>query len=102
MPPVKRLTGPDTDTPTDAVEDHRARLLELRDQLTERMAAASPAYTAGIARQLQAVLDALLKLPAPRTEPSPLEALRQRHVDRLAEAGLPQLPSRARSPEGGA
>lgn len=70
--------------PLDAVADHRERLTRLRDRLTTELDTAPPAYLAGLARQLQAVLNELASLPDPaRDAESPIEAIRRRREARL-------------------
>lgn len=68
MPPRKPVTHHNLRTAPDVDPDHRDRLISLRDVLTERIADAPVAYVAGLARQLQAVLDELSSMPEPRPE----------------------------------
>jgi hypothetical protein len=88
-----------TTTPTTpAQHDHRDRLLELRDLLTDQLKAGVPAaYLAPMARQLQLVLGELASMAEPAPN-DPVAALRQRHRDRLQAAGVPDRP--ARKPRG--
>lgn len=98
MPPIKKLHGPRPGTSAAQVDDFRQRLEVLRDQLTEQMLTAQPAYAAGIARQLQSVLDALHRLPPVDPDEGPLAALQASHAARLAAAGIAEMPSRVSAP----
>ncbi len=73
MPPRKPLSPPSS---SDAArQDHRARLVSLRDRLTPELEAAPPASVAGLARQLQAVLNELATMADPTAPPSTLDAI---------------------------
>ncbi len=70
--------------PAEAAQDHRDRLAALRDRLTAELDEAPAAYLAGIARQLQAVLNELASLPDPaRDAESPIEVIRRKREERL-------------------
>ena len=94
MPPVRRPQPLPSTTTAAVAADHRVRLLALRDRLTDELDAAPTAYTAGIARQLQAVLGELASLPDPAAEVSPVDQLAARARARRAAAGIPDPPSR--------
>jgi hypothetical protein len=82
MPPTKK---PATATrPVLDAADHRRRLLNLRDRLTDELEEAPPAYVAAIARQLQAVLAELATLPAEDRGPSLADEMRARREARRA------------------
>lgn len=82
MPPNKRLSPP---SPSTDSTDHRQRLTALRDRLTTELETASSAYVAGIARQLQSVLNELaqLRVSGPGSE---IDNLRAKREDRIAAA----------------
>ena len=93
MPPVRKPRTPSIQPPSSALEEHRERLLKLRDKLTAELASAPPQYVAGIARQLQAVLGELL-VQADEPEPSALDKLVARRRERLQAEGIPEVPTR--------
>jgi len=97
MPPTRKPKTAPTQTPPAALDEHRNRLVALRDKLTDELATAPPQYVAGIARQLQAVLAELLLQPN-NAEPSALDLLIQRRRDRLQAEGIPEVPSRVARP----
>lgn len=65
--------------------DHRARLIGVRDRLTTELATAPAAYVAGIARQLQAVLNEVASMRDPQRPPTSLENLQARYAARNAQ-----------------
>ena len=89
MPSTPKPTRP---TRAVEVDDHRARLLALRDRLTSQIETAPVAYVAALARQLQSVLGALAELPA--TASGPVAQLKAAQVARLEAAGIPLPPTR--------
>jgi hypothetical protein len=75
MPP-----RPTPTRPVHADADHRARLLALRDRLTDELdASPSSAAVAALARQLQAVLAELASMRDPDRPPTALDQLAARH-----------------------
>ena len=94
MPPRKPTTPPVVLQPG-AIEDHRTRLIALRDRLTDEITTAPAAYIAGLARQLQATLEALAALP-PAAGTSAVDQLAARARARLKAAGVPDAPTRSR------
>ena len=81
MPPVRKTFTP---IPDALAPDHTARLMALRDRLTDELATAPTAYVAGIARQLQAVLAVLAAAPDPTATPSEVDEIDARRAARLA------------------
>lgn len=70
--------------PTEPSDDHRARLIALRDRLTAELdAGPSSAAVAALARQLQSVLSELAAMTE-RVGPDALEALAAQRTARLA------------------
>ena len=96
MPPTRKPRPASTQSPPAALDEHRARLLALRDKLTAELASAPSQYVAGIARQLQAVLGELL-LQADSPEPSALDRLAMRRKERLLAEGIPTTPTRVKA-----
>jgi hypothetical protein len=66
--------------------DRRARLVLIRDTLTEHLADAATPYVAGIAKQLAAVLAEIDALPNADAEVSPLDELRAARAARKSDA----------------
>ena len=93
MPPTRKPKAPSTQTAPEALEDHRTRLLAIRDRLTAELATAPAAYVASISRQLQLVLGELLLQPS-NEQPSELDRLIMRRRDRLQAEGIPTIPTR--------
>jgi len=83
MPPRKPLIPIPPEAPPDVYIDHRNRLIALRDRLTEQLDVSPVAYTAGIARQLQSVLNELSTMRDPEAKPDRVEELRERRRARL-------------------
>lgn len=81
MPPRTTPTRP-----IHADDDHRARLLALRDRLTNELdAGPSSAAVAALARQLQAVLAELASMSDPDREPTALDKLIAARDERLRQ-----------------
>ena len=93
MPPRSRPAPLSASIPASAVDDHRQRLQSLRDRLTEEVATANERNIAGIARQLQSVLEALAQLPTPDPD-SALDKLIARQAARREAEGITLPPSR--------
>ena len=94
MPPRPRPKSPTATSSPSVLADHRARLVALRDKLTADLDDAPVAYTAAIARQLQAVLNELATMSDPDAPPSSLAELQGRARTRLAAEGRTPPPSR--------
>lgn len=86
MPPRKPIQRLSPSTSDDAAADHRRRLVMLRNRLEKELKTATTAYVAGIARQLQAVLNELATMRDPDAEPSHLDMLVARRDARRAAA----------------
>lgn len=71
--------------PVDVATDHRQRLVALRDRLGAELKTASTAYIAGIARQLQSVLNELANLHAAGPG-SDIDRLKAKREARITEA----------------
>lgn len=92
MPPARRITPPTITDPA-AVDEHRARLVALRDHLTAALGTASERNLAPIARQLQAVLAELAQLPDPKPNDF-IAHLQAKRAARMQESGIPDVPAR--------
>ena len=93
MPPRPRQVPLSPSIPSSNLNDHRKRLESLRDRLTEEVATANERNIAGIARQLQSVLEALAQLPTPDPD-SALDKLIARQAARREAEGITLPPSR--------
>lgn len=96
MPPQRKSASIRPSTPVEKLDEHRRRLIALRDKLTAEIEIAQTPYVASLARQLQSVLEALATLPEPGS--TGLAQLKAQQAARMAEAGIAEMPSRVSAP----